>query len=63
MHKAQADPQRGKAILQFFHFAYTQGGSMAASLNYVPLPAAVVWGVEQAWSTQIRDAKGEPIWK
>ena len=47
--------------LKFFSWAYHNGGSLAAELDYVPLPANVVKMVEKTWSTTIM-AAGKPVW-
>ncbi len=62
LHKQQSDPAKGKAILEFFDWAYHHGESMAEKLDYVPIPAAVVDLVEQNWRKQIKDAQGRPVW-
>ena len=62
MHRQQVDPAKGRAILDFFDWAYHHGGPMAEQLDYVPIPANVVRLVEQTWGEQIRDAQGRPVW-
>ncbi len=44
------DPARGAAVIHFFDWAFTNGGSIATELKYVTLPAAVQANVRQAWS-------------
>ncbi|HZW24491.1 MAG TPA: phosphate ABC transporter substrate-binding protein PstS [Gallionella sp.] len=63
MHKVQADAIAGKNVLQFFDWAYTNGGKLAAELNYVPLPENVQNLIREAWKTQIRDASGAALTK
>src|SRR5690606_34400936 len=36
MHKSQAKPESGKAVLDFFSWSFKNGGKMAAELDYVP---------------------------
>src|SRR5262249_34749326 len=62
MHKQQQSPEKGKAVLDFFNWAYHNGGQMAEQLDYVPMPAGVVGQVEKSWS-QIVGADGKPVWK
>jgi phosphate transport system substrate-binding protein len=62
MHKAQADAAKGKEVLKFFDWAYKNGSAMATELDYVPMPAAVVKLVQDAWKTQIKDAGGKAVW-
>ena len=42
VYRNQSDKTRGEAIVKFLHWALTNGQSFASSLNYAPLPAAVV---------------------
>ncbi|RJP77747.1 MAG: phosphate ABC transporter substrate-binding protein PstS [Candidatus Zixiibacteriota bacterium] len=61
IHKQIADPQVGKAMLNFFDWSYKNGDDMAKSLDYVPLPDNVVELVEKTWSSQVT-ANGKPLW-
>jgi phosphate transport system substrate-binding protein len=52
-----ADPPDAKATgeaLKFFDWAYKNGTQMAADLDYVPLPAALIKQVQNTWKTQIK---------
>jgi phosphate transport system substrate-binding protein len=40
--------------LKFFDWAYKNGTQMAADLDYVPLPAALIKQVQNTWKTQIK---------
>ena len=62
IHKAQADGAKGKEVLKFFDWSYKNGGAMAAELDYVPMPLAVVKLVEDSWKAQLKDASGKSIW-
>ncbi|QDZ28342.1 phosphate ABC transporter substrate-binding protein PstS [Noviherbaspirillum sp. UKPF54] len=62
MHKAQADAAKGKEVLKFFDWAYKNGDKMAADLDYVSMPAAVVKLVQDAWKAQLKDASGKAVW-
>jgi len=62
MYKNQANAEKGKEVLKFFDWAYTNGGKMAAELDYVPIPAPVVTQIRDAWKSQIRDGSGKSIW-
>jgi len=62
MHKQQQSPEKAKAVLDFFDWAYHNGGQMAESLDYVPMPVTVVGQVEQSWK-QIVGPDGKPVWK
>jgi len=48
--------------LKFFAWAYKSGGTMAAALDYVPLPAALTSQVEATWKAQIKSS-GASVWK
>jgi phosphate transport system substrate-binding protein len=61
MHKAQTKPDTGQAVLNFFDWAYRNGGKLAEDLAYVPMPAAVIGMVEQSWKT-IVGPDGKPVW-
>src|SRR5436305_6103938 len=49
MHKQQQNAEKTKAVLDFFDWAFHNGGQMAESLDYVPMPASVIGQVEQSW--------------
>lgn len=63
MHKSQEKPESGKEVLKFFDWAYANGGQMAESLDYVPMPDSVVKLIHAAWKAQIKDAAGKPLVK
>jgi phosphate transport system substrate-binding protein len=62
MHKQQQNPDKAKAVLDFFDWAYHNGGQMAEQLDYVPMPANVVGQAEKSWG-QIVGSDGKPVWK
>ncbi len=47
--------------LKFFAWAYKDGAAMAAELDYVPLPAALIAQVKKTWASQITSG-GRPVW-
>src|ERR1700721_2749082 len=55
------DPPAVNEALKFFAWAYKDGASMAAELDYVPLPAALISQVQKTWTTQITSG-GRPLW-
>jgi len=61
MYKVPQDTANSTEALKFFDWACKKGGKMAEELDYVPMPANVVKDVEQAWSAEIRDASGKPL--
>lgn len=62
VYKSQDKPDNGRAVLKFFDWAYRNGGKMAESLDYVPMPGAVVSLVEQTWASKVADSSGKAIW-
>ena len=61
MYKNPADPARAANVLKFFDWAYKNGDKAAASLDYVPLPAAVKNTMRKQWAAQITTG-GKPVY-
>jgi phosphate transport system substrate-binding protein len=61
MHKKQDHPDKAKAVLAFFDWAYKNGGQLAESLDYIPMPANAVAIFEDSWK-QIVGPDGKPVW-
>jgi len=61
MYKQAKNADEASAALKFFDWAYSNGGTMASELDYVPLPAAVIKQVEKTWATSIT-GNGKPLW-
>jgi phosphate transport system substrate-binding protein len=61
LYKDPPDPAAVKEALKFFAWAYKDGAQMAAELDYVPLPAALIAQVKKTWATQITSG-GHPLW-
>jgi len=61
MYKTPKDPAASKAALEFFAWSYRKGTELAASLDYVPLPPAVIKLVQKTWAASILQ-DGKPIW-
>jgi phosphate transport system substrate-binding protein len=61
MHKQQAKPEIAREVINFFAWAYQNGGKLADELDYVPMPENVVKLVEQSWQ-QIKGADGKAVW-
>jgi phosphate transport system substrate-binding protein len=62
MHKKQDKPENGKEVLKFFNWAYANGGNMAESLDYVPMPEKVIKLIHASWKNNIRSEQGKAIW-
>jgi phosphate transport system substrate-binding protein len=63
VYTKQDNAEAAKDVLKFFDWAYSNGGKLAADLDYVPLPENVVKMIRAAWAAQIKDANGKAIWK
>jgi phosphate transport system substrate-binding protein len=61
MHKKQSQPEKAKEVLTFFDWAYKNGGQLAESLDYIPMPPSAVAIFEDSWN-QIVGPDGKPIW-
>jgi phosphate transport system substrate-binding protein len=61
MYKTPPDPAAVKEALKFFGWAYKDGAQMAAELDYVPLPAALIAQVKKTWAAEIVSG-GQPVW-
>lgn len=61
VHKQPDDAASVHEALKFFAWAYKDGASMAAELDYVPLPAALIAQVQKTWTSQISSG-GHPLW-
>lgn len=48
------DPAATAEALKFFNWAYKNGGQMAADLDYVPLPEALIKQVRATWKSEIK---------
>jgi phosphate transport system substrate-binding protein len=49
MYKQPSDPAASAETLKFFKWAFANGGDMAKSLVYVPLPSNAVQAIEKSW--------------
>ncbi len=62
MQKTQDNPDKAKAILKFFAWAYTDGQKMTTDLDYVPLPDNAVKLIEGYWTTHLKSQAGDAVW-
>jgi phosphate transport system substrate-binding protein len=60
VHRQQDDAASAAQVLKFFEWAYDKGDAMAASLDYVPLPATVKGLLKTQWSRAI-SVGGKPV--
>jgi phosphate transport system substrate-binding protein len=61
IYKKPQDPAAAGEALKFFSWSYDKGGKMAEELDYVPMPKNVVDGVKKAWTDEVTDASGKPV--
>jgi phosphate transport system substrate-binding protein len=61
LYKNPEDAQATAEALKFFDWAYKNGGPMAESLDYVPMPKNVVEQVEQYWAKNVQH-EGKPVY-
>src|SRR6202051_4061605 len=61
LYKQPTDAAPVNEALKFFSWAYQDGASMAAELDYVPLPAALIAQVKKTWVSEITSG-GHPVW-
>lgn len=52
----------GKAVLQFFEWAFQHGKAAAEELDYVPLPDNVVEKIKVQWKSNIKDSSGNALY-
>jgi phosphate transport system substrate-binding protein len=60
--KKPKSPADARIALQFFDWAYNNGGQSARDLDYVPLPESVVTLIRQTWSAEVKDADGKAVY-
>jgi len=61
VYKQPQDAAPVNEALKFFSWAYKDGATMAAELDYVPLPAPLIAQVKKTWTSEIT-AAGRPLW-
>jgi phosphate transport system substrate-binding protein len=61
MHKVPQDAVAAREALKFFDWAYAKGDKMAEDLDYVPMPDKVVGAIKKAWTAQMKDKDGKPL--
>jgi phosphate transport system substrate-binding protein len=63
MHKAQANADKGLAVMKFFDWSFTNGDKSALDLDYVPMPDSVVALIRNVWRAEVKGPNGQAIWK
>jgi len=54
IYKTPTAAAHSKAVVDFFKYAYSEGGKAAEALDYVPLPAALVAQIEAYWKAEVK---------
>lgn len=62
MHAKQEKPDNGREVLKFFDWSFKNGQDMAAELDYVPMPDAVVKQIQAGAFRSIVDANGKALY-
>ncbi len=62
LHNQQTKPETARQVIDFFDWAYHNGGQLAENLDYVPMPTNVVKLVEDAWRQEVKGPDGKPVW-
>lgn len=62
VYKQPGDVASVNEALKFFAWAFRDGASMAAELDYVPLPAPLIIQVQKTWVAQVTTG-GRPVWR
>ncbi|MCQ8784051.1 phosphate ABC transporter substrate-binding protein PstS [Mangrovibrevibacter kandeliae] len=60
IHEKPDNAQDAAEALKFFDWAYAEGDDMAAKLDYIPMPDAVVKDIHEEWS-KIQGQDGKPV--
>jgi phosphate transport system substrate-binding protein len=61
VHAKQEKAETGREVLKFFDWSFKNGGKMAADLDYVPMPEAVVKQIQASWKT-VTDNSGKTVY-
>jgi phosphate transport system substrate-binding protein len=61
VYKQPEDAASVGEALKFFAWAYKDGAGMAADLDYVPLPPALIAQVKKTWTSDVTSG-GRPLW-
>ena len=62
MQTVPTDIASSSEALKFFDWGYKNGKQMAADLDYVPMPDAVVALIEKTWKDKIKGSDGKPVY-
>lgn len=62
LHKTADKPEQTKAVMEFFDWAWDNGGKLASELDYVPLPKEVSDEIRGLWASEVKAADGSAVW-
>ena len=62
MHAKQEKPESGREVLKFFDWSFKNGAKMAAELEYVPMPEAVIKLIQAEWKGKVKDTSGKALY-
>ncbi len=54
--------EASRNTMRFFDWAYRNGGQIASSLEYIPLPASAHDLVRRAWAERVKTPQGGAVW-
>ena len=63
MYRAQANADKGLAVMKFFDWAFTNGDKAATELEYVPMPVVVENQIRAVWKAEVKGPNGQSLWK
>ncbi|KZX36321.1 phosphate ABC transporter substrate-binding protein PstS [Wohlfahrtiimonas chitiniclastica] len=61
LQKVQDNAEKGKAVLNFFDWAYQNGQQAAVALDYAVLPENVIAEIKKAWATELTTKDGQAL--
>lgn len=61
LQKVQDNAEKGKAVLNFFNWAYQNGQQAAVALDYAVLPENVIAEIKKAWATELTTKDGQAL--
>jgi phosphate transport system substrate-binding protein len=63
MYKAQANADKGAAVMRFFDWAFTNGDKAATELEYVPMPKVVEDQIRAVWRAEVKGPTGQALFR
>jgi len=63
VHKTAENPEKTKAVFDFFNWAFEKGDESAKALDYVALPKNVTSEIAKQWGSEVKNTSGQAVWK